>query len=81
MFITGWGGADVAFGGPAVRRALGAYFFAFCLPPRSGAYPIHSLDGSPFFTTKVLRGPLWGISGVGPWPGVGAVEGKKYAPP
>ena len=33
------------------------------------------------FTNKNLQGPVRGMAGEGPWPGVGAEKEEKYIPP
>ena len=52
---------------PPLHRPGGRVLFFFPAPP-------------PFFTTKNLRGPVRGMAGVGPWPGVGAGKEEKYTP-
>ena len=61
---------------------LGGVFCSFYPPrPRPGPDHTQSLDGPPSFTTKILRGPVWGMAVAGPWPGVGAGKGETSTPP
>ena len=53
---------------PLLHRPGACIFFVFSAP-------------LPFFTTKILLGPIWGMAEVGPWRGVGAGKGEKSAPP
>ena len=81
VFITGRGGAGFAHGGPAVTQARGPIFLVLPALPSSRAQP-HSLpERALIFHHQNLRGPVWGMGGMGHWPGVGAVEGEKYTPP
>ena len=66
---------------PCYYTGLGGVFCSFSSPhPRPGPDRTHPLDRPPFFTTRNLRGPVWGMAGVGPWPGVWAGRGEKSAP-
>ena len=81
MFITGQGGVSFALGGPTVTQAWEAYFSRSTRPtPVWGPTPL-TLWTDPIFHHQNFSGPVSGMGGVGPWPGVGAVEGEKYAPP
>ena len=60
----------------------GGLFFSFSPPrPGLGPNPTHSLYATPFFAAKILRDPVWGMERVGPWPGVGEVEGENRPSP
>ena len=75
VFVTGWD--RFCSEAPLLDGPGGLFFLVLPIPPRPGPNPTHSLNGTHFSPPKFC-GPVWGMGGVGPWLGVGAVEGEKY---